>query len=126
MFRNIAAFFRRIFRSRWFRRAGWILLWFFLRYHVIIIVDAMVILMQTGDFTFEESLSLIGDYLSDLSLSLGGISLGIILGLLWYLIRRSRKAADPEEEEETAEKPAEAPAPQQEEEFPETKYFSSH
>ena len=92
MFRNIAAFFRRIFRSRWFRRAGWILLWFFLLYHVIIIVDAMVILMQTGDFTFEESLSLIGDYLSDLSLSLGGISLGIILGLLWYLIRRSRNS----------------------------------
>lgn len=119
--RKVLNFFRRIFRSKGFRNAAGIFLWIFVIYFLFNTVYALFRLMEIG-LSFREAFSLIGDVYSDLSLSFWGISLGVVIGLIWFF-RRKRKN---EEAEKEAEVEAAEPEPVQEAEIPEPKHYMHH
>ena len=89
-------------------------------------------------FSFDEALDLLRFAYRELSLSPGGICLGVLIGLVWYIRRKIRKTDMLEEEKQEKEKeekleqnlsseptPIGSSAPAQEEEFFEPKYFNS-
>lgn len=132
MFRKIGNFFRRLFRSRGFRATAKTVFWLFMIYCVTGTIHTLFLLMDLG-FTFRESAYLMRDAYAELSLSAGGIGLGVIIGLIWFFRRRRKKAEAEQEEAEEQEQAASAePAPlgssepAREEEFVETKYFNAN
>ena len=132
MFRKIGNFFRRLFRSRGFRATAKTVFWLLMIYCVTGTIHTLFLLMDLG-FTFRESVYLMRDAYTELSLSAGGIGLGVIIGLIWFFRRRRKKAEAEQEEAEEQEQAASAePAPlgssepAREEEFVETKYFNAN
>ena len=135
MLRKIIGFFKRFFRSRGFRAAVKFLSWYFLINLVLGSVHLLYSLSKLG-FSFDEALDVLRFAFRELSLTPGGISLGVLIGLVWYIRRKIRKTDMLEEEkQEKEEKQAQAvsseptplgsSAPAQEEEFFEPKYFNS-
>ena len=138
MLRKIIGFFKRFFRSRGFRAAVKFLSWYFLINLVLGSVHLLYSLTKLG-FSFDEALDVLRFAFRELSLTPGGISLGVLIGLVWYIRRKIRKTdmleeerAEKEEEEEkqapavsSEPAPLGSSAPAQEEEFFEPKYFNS-
>ena len=135
MLRKIIGFFKRFFRSRGFRAAVKFLSWYFLINIIVGSVHLLYSLSKLG-FSFDEALDMLRFAYRELSLTPGGIGLGVLLGLVWYIRRKIRKTDMLEEEkQEKEEKQAQAvssepaplgsSAPAQEEEFFEPKYFNS-
>ena len=136
MFRKIGNFFRRLFRSRGFRATAKTVFWLLMIYCVTGTIHTLFLLMDLG-FTFRESVDLMRDAYAELSLSAGGIGLGVIIGLIWFFRRRRKKAEAEQEEAEEQEQEQEQAAsaepaplgssePAREEEFVETKYFNAN
>ena len=119
--RKVVNFFRRIFRSKGFRYTAGVFLGIFAFYFLFSTVYALFRLIELG-LSFREAFSLIGDVYADLSLSFWGISLGVVIGLIWYF-RRKRKKEEAEKEDEEE---AVSPEPAQEEEIPEPKHYMYH
>lgn len=122
MFRRIAAFFRKVFKSKYFR----ILIRILIAYLILSFISSVVQLTRLG-IPFRSAFNYVLRYtlgLGDFSLPAASIGLGIIFGLLWY--RRNRKNTQDGEEEKTEEKPAEIPEEKQEEEIIETKHYMFH
>ena len=136
MLRKIGNFFRRFFRSRGFRTAVKFISWYFLINLITGSVYFLHSLTNLG-FSFHEAMFMLRSAYFELSLTPGGICLGVLIGLVWYIRRKIRKVDMEEEEKEEKEEakqeqsisseptPIGSSAPVQEEEFVEPKYFNS-
>ena len=120
--RKVMNFFRRVFRSKGFRCTAGVLLGIFGIHFILSCVYVLFRFMEMG-LSFRQAFSLLGDGLSDLSLSFGGISLGVIIGLAWYFRRKRKKE---EAEKEAEEEAAAVTEPVQEEEIPEPRHYMYH
>ena len=118
MLHRIAAFFRRLFNSKGFRRGLLIFLGVFIVYYFYGVIIYLRAVMNTGAslgeaLRFYFSLPV---FYADRVPPSAGIALGIAIGLVWYFNRKrmNRKTAGPDE------KPEESPDAVPEEEFIET------
>ena len=129
MLRRIAGFFKRLFSSKRFRIVVRTLFWMMVVYFVFSFVWAIIRLSSLG-FPPQESIPLLLEMLfwvPDETMLLSSVSVGIVLGLIWYFYRRWSNRSPEEEPEETGEKAKEEPpaAPAQEEEpIIETKHYT--
>lgn len=129
MFRRFIGLCRRFFRSRGFRIGIRIFLWLFFISWLLSLIHALVVLHRAG-ITDREMLMIFFDIplkFDGIYMTIEGVALGIVIGLVWFFRRKRRKESMEKEAEEEAEakKPAEDPVAVQEEEFIEPpKYMS--
>ena len=125
MLRRFIGLCRRFFRSRGFRIGIRIFLWLFFIYWLLSLIHALVVLHRAG-ITDREMLMIFFDIplkFDGVYMTVEGVALGIVIGLVWFFRRKRRKESM--EKEAEAEKPAEDPGAVQEEEFIEPpKYMS--
>ena len=130
MLRRFIGLCRRFFRSRGFRIGIRIFLWLFFISWLLSLIHALVVLHRAG-ITDREMLMIFFDIplkFDGVYMTVEGVALGIVIGLVWFFRRKKRKEFEKEAEAEAEaeeEKPAEDPGAVQEEEFIEPpKYMS--
>ena len=119
MFRQIGAFFRRLFANRGFRRGLRIFFWLLLAWYLYNIYKYLVALMHTGLPLGKALRILFRTPLSGsvIPLPFASVALGVVIGVVWFYRRKKQKQQAQEK------KAGETPAPKQEAEIIETTHY---